>query len=353
MDGPHRRVRRAAGGRLPAVVAALALLVVALAFPPAHSAFSATTGNAGNSLTADRLAPPSGLTAATTCSVPVIAFRAATTATGTDALLLPVPAGTVAGDVLLAQVAHAYTTASLTAPAGWALVRRDSSSTVITSALYVRTAAAGEPGAAFAFPAGTGVAMAGGVAAYPGAHPTTPVDAHAGVAGHGTTPYTPAVTTTTAGTMVVRFIANSATSFPEPAGTTLRWRFTTSGTDVGGLTASDEPFAGPGTAPRRDSVAQSSTPSYGIGQTVALRRRPGTPSAALSWSPSPSSWATGYRLERSAAGAVQSTRALTPVGTASATEGPLVDGVAYTFRLWAYRGTWVSTAVTATLTPSC
>ena len=86
---------------------------------------------------------------------------------------------------------------------------------------------------------------------------------------------------------------------------------------------------------------------------MALRHAPGTPSAGLTWTPSPDSWATGYRLERSGNGAVQSTRTLTPAGTASTTEGPLVNGVPYAFRLWAHRGTWVSTAVTATLTPSC
>ena len=35
------------------------------------------------------------------------------------------------------------------------------------------------------------------------------------------------------------------------------------------------------------------------------------------------------------------------------TDGPLVNGTAYTYRLVAYRGTWTSTAATAALTPSC
>jgi hypothetical protein len=48
-----------------------------------------------------------------------------------------------------------------------------------------------------------------------------------------------------------------------------------------------------------------------------------------------------------------STRTVTPVEASTATEGPLVDGVTYTWRLWTYRGTWVSAAVTVTLTPAC
>ena len=50
---------------------------------------------------------------------------------------------------------------------------------------------------------------------------------------------------------------------------------------------------------------------------------------------------------------MQSTRTVTSAGTASTTEGPLVNGVTYTFRLWAHRGSWVSPDVTTTLAPSC
>jgi hypothetical protein len=352
MARSHRRARRASRP-LTALVAVLAALTLVLASPSAHSAFSATTGTPANSLAADRLSPPSGLSAAQSCSAPpTIAFRAATTASGTDTLTLPAPAGTVAGDLLLAQVAHAYTTTAPTPPSGWTLVRRDTPGTALTSALYRRTAVAGEPGATFTFPAGSGIAMTGGVAAYSGVSTTDPVDASAGATGQGSVAVTPAVTTTTANTVLVRFIANASEAYPAPSGTTQRWRqLSTSG--IGGVSAGDEPFAGPGTAAARNSASPTGTSAYGVGQTVALRRAPGTPSAALSWTPSSSSWARGYRLERSAGGAPQSTRTVTPVGTASTTEGPLLNGVTYTFRLWAHRGTWVSPAVTTTLTPAC
>jgi hypothetical protein len=350
-DRPVRRLRRVPSALAACVVTLLALV----ALPPAHAVFSDTTGNAANLLAADRLAPPSGLSVTQTCSVPpAVAFRSATTAAGTDSLTLPVPTGTVAGDVLLAQVVHPYTTtAALSAPTGWVRVRNDSSSTVLTSALYRRTAVTGEPSATFTFPAGSGIAMVGGVAAYSGVSTTTPIDASAAAGGYGTTPYTPAVTTTTADTMVVRFIANSTTSFPEPAGTTLRWRFPESGTTATGVTASDELFVGPGTAPQRDSVAQSTTSSYGVGQTVALRRTPSTPSAVLSWTATPSSWATGYRGQRLVGEVLQGEQSVPSRTTTTATDPNLVNGTTYTYRIWAYRGTWTSEVLSVPLTASC
>lgn len=354
MTRTHRRVRRLHSRRLVAVACAVVVLALALALPAAHAGFSAVTDNPGDAWATDRLAPPSGLSASQTCSPPpTIAFRSATTASGTGSVTVGVPAGTAAGDLLVAQVAHLGSATPLTVPSGWTLVRSDTSGTAVTSALYWKAATAAEPGATFALPAGSTVRMAGGVAAYSGARTAAPVDAHDGVAGFGKTPYTPSVTTTTADTVLVRLITNASTSFPEPAGTTLRWRFTMGGGSTAGLTASDEPFVGPGTAPARNAGASGTTDAYGIGQTVALRHAPGTPSAVLTWAPSPSTWATGYVLERSTGGTVQRTRTVTPAGTASTTEGPLVNGVPYAFRLWAHRGTWASTAVTTTLTPAC
>ncbi len=97
----------------------------------------------------------------------------------------------------------------------------------------------------------------------------------------------------------------------------------------------------------------TSTSLAWVAHTVALRPALGPPSAALTWTAGPSTWATGYRLERSVGGRVQATATVTPIGTTSAADGTLVNGTTYAFRLWAYRGTRISTSVTATLTPSC
>jgi hypothetical protein len=50
---------------------------------------------------------------------------------------------------------------------------------------------------------------------------------------------------------------------------------------------------------------------------------------------------------------VQTTRSLTPIGTTGTSEGPLSNGVTYTFRLWAHQGAWRSPAAATTLTPAC
>lgn len=42
-----------------------------------------------------------------------------------------------------------------------------------------------------------------------------------------------------------------------------------------------------------------------------------------------------------------------PIGTTTVTDPGLVNGTTYTYRIWAYRGSWVSPSVTTTLTPNC
>ncbi len=352
MTRSRRCARRLPRRALAAVACALALLALTVALPGASARFSSVTGTPANAWAADGVAAPTGLMAAQTCATTPIAFRDVATSTGTEVLTLPVPAGTVAGDLLLAQVAHSWTGAPFTVPAGWIHIRTDNSANTVVSGLYWKKAVTGEPSATFRFPPGSSVAMGGAMAAYTGVDTAAPVDAQTGVVGTGTTATTPAVTTSTTGTLLVRFITNAHESYPAPAGTAQRWRVGTV-PSLGGFSAGDEQFAGPGTASSRSSASPSSTSASGVGQTVALRRAPGTPSAALTWTASPSPWATGYRLERSGGGAAPSTRDITPISTTSTTEGPLVNGGTYTFRLWAYRGTWTSAVVTATLTPSC
>ncbi len=92
------RVRTLGRRHLPALVAVLALVVAVLTLPTASAVFTSTTANPANTLAADRLQPPSGLTATTSCGSSTIGFRAATSAKGSGSLLLPNPPGTSAGD---------------------------------------------------------------------------------------------------------------------------------------------------------------------------------------------------------------------------------------------------------------
>jgi hypothetical protein len=336
-------------------LACLVLLVVPATFPLASAAFTGSTADVTNSATTATLAPPSALGVGQTCAAgPGIAARGTTSTTGLSSLTLTPPAGTVAGDLLVAQVTNRNGLYTLTVPGGWTLVGTRTTApgaSTITSALYWKWAAASEGTSTFTL--GTAdIQMVGGVVAYSGVHASNPVDVSAVVTGSGTVATAPTVTTTAADAMLVHAFAKRQETIPAATGTTARWSLI-SGTGAGNLGASagDVLFAGPGATPTR-SATGSNTFEW-VAHTLALRPALGPPSASVAWTASPSTWATGYRLERSVGATVQSTTSVTPVSATSTSSGPLVNGTTYTFRLWAYHGTWTSTVLSASLSPSC
>lgn len=348
MDGPRRRVHRAPGARLAGLVAVLGLLVAVLALPSAHTAFSARSGTPVNSLAADQLRPPSGLAVTQTCSYAPIVLRGALASTRVSPLTLSPPPGTAAGDVLVAQVAY-YGTSPLTAPSGWTRITLPGTSGgVVTSAVYWKAAAGTEPAADFARPASESGDMVGGIVAYRGVSASAPVAVAGGATGTGQTATTPVLTTTVTGAVVVHLLTRSGGQPPSPTGTTALW---THSSDSETVTAADEAFAGPGAVPQRTSTTAGSTTAW-IAQTVVLRPALEQVGATLTWTATPSSWADGYRGERVVGGTVQASRTV-PIGTTTVTDPGLGNGTTYTYRVWAHRGSWVSTVQTTTLTPSC
>jgi hypothetical protein len=339
------------------LLTALALVVAVLALPSVHTAFWARSSTPANTLSADRLQPPSGLTATTSCSTSTIGFRAATSARSSGSLVLPTPPGTTAGDLLVAQVSNWGGPAVLTPPAGWNLFRRDSAyqangTAQVTSALLWRVAVATEPASA-TFQLAASVDMAGGIAAYSGVSTTSPVDSHEAATGTSGTTTVPSVTTTVANTRLVHFTTKRQEDVPAPGGTAERWRLISgTGTSIQGVSAGDVSFAGPGATPVRSSTSPTAFSSEWIGQTVALRPIPQQPAATLTWTATPSTWADGYKGERVVGGTRQASHTV-PFGTTTVTDTGLVNGTTYTYRVWAYRGSWVSDVVTTTLTPSC
>ena len=350
------RSPRLAGGTLTGLVGVLAVLVLTAMLPAAHAGFSAVTTNADDAWAADWLLPPSGLTATYSCSATPIDFRNATQGTGLGILILPTPSGIRAGDFLVAQVTNATGPIPLTAPAGWNLIRRDSSNpaapaaSAVTSALFWRTVVDGEPATA-TFVLQNSMDMVGGIAAYRGVRVADPVNASGAAAGATATATTPSLTTTVVDTVLADFTTKAGEALPAPTGTTERWRLANL-TSTLGTSAGDVPFDGPGATPTRSSVSPSGSLNEWVTQTVALRPRLQA-AASLTWTASPSAWGTGYVLERMVGSTVQAERTLAPIATASAIESPLVNGTTYTFRLSAYRGAWRSPAVTTTLTPAC
>jgi hypothetical protein len=120
---------------------------------------------------------------------------------------VPTPAGTAAGDVLVAFVSAPTAPAALTAPPGWSTVRTDANGSGLETATFVRVAGASEP-PTYTF--GLNRANAAVVvAAVAGADPTNPVDAHGSRAADYTRTLTaPALTATSAGDLLVMFGAN-------------------------------------------------------------------------------------------------------------------------------------------------
>ena len=344
------RVRPLRRRHLPALVAVLALVVAVLTLPTASAVFTSTTANPANTLATDRLQPPSGLTARAVCTGSPVGLRGSSTGSGTTSVTLPTPSGTVAGDVLVAHVAHRDPASSVIPPAGWNTIGTDAVGDQIAASLFWKVVTGSEPaGATFSRPTGGGQ-MAAGMAAYSGIDTTHPVDAHAGTSGLAAPAKTPSVTTTKPNTVLLHFVTQRGDTIAAPDQTSPLWSYLSgTGSVHVGIAAGSESVAATGPTVARSLTVVNSW----LARSVALRTVVQEAGATLTWTASPSSWADGYRLERRAGGTVQPTRSLTPVATSTATESSLSNGVTYTFRLWAYRGSWVSTDATTTLTPSC
>jgi hypothetical protein len=191
---------------------------------------------------------------------------------------LPRPAGTGAGDVVVAQLAiRGGTGASIgVAPPGWTLASRTDSGTTMAQLVYWRVATASEP-ASYSWSFTPSARANGTAASFRAVLASNPIDA---VAGAGMTTNTngftaPAVTTTVANTMLVGMfsIDDGTTSFTPPPDMIERVDTATSA-GPNGVTASlaTALFAGPGNSGSR--TATSLSPGRGVATLVSLRPDP-------------------------------------------------------------------------------
>jgi RHS repeat-associated protein len=190
--------------RLPA---GLAFLALALAFAaPAQAQISF---RAAASATAAGITP---------------AFRSANSATTTGTTLtITKPSGVAANDVLVGSVAVTPSSATITPPADWTLVRRtdNAAPTANSLAVYYKVASGSEP-ASYAWSTSGASFTVGGVQAFSGVDTATPIDIENGqTTASSLTHATPSLTTTVANTMVVssHAFASSRTWTP-PSGMT-------------------------------------------------------------------------------------------------------------------------------------
>ena len=140
-------------------------------------------------------------------------------------LIIPTPAGTLAGEVMIASIAVRPSGTAITAPAGWTLVRQtvqnNGDSNVL--ATYSRVAVVGEPADhTWSFAPSAISGAAGGILSFSGVDLGNPVDAEGG----NTTPSgfvhaANGITSTVANTMLVSAHEfASSTTFTPPAGMT-------------------------------------------------------------------------------------------------------------------------------------
>ncbi len=133
---------------------------------------------------------------------------------------VPTPSGIEAGDVLIAAIAIRPSTATITPPAGWTLIRRTDATGGASNSLatYRRIASASEPGTyRWTFSESTG--SAGAIACFRGADETSPIDVENGTdTASALTHTTPDVTTTVARTMLVTAYGYSSSATWTPPG---------------------------------------------------------------------------------------------------------------------------------------
>ncbi len=151
-----------------------------------------------------------------------ISLRSITTGkngTGSTSLVLTTPAGTQAGDVLIAHVVVNSANTVITAPSGWNLILNTKSSVGVEEATYYKAATASEP-ATYTWTFGSSQPATGAMTSFTGVNTTSPIDAKSGRYNSSTATVTfTQITTTAANDMLLAFVGVSGnTTVTPPSG---------------------------------------------------------------------------------------------------------------------------------------
>ncbi len=197
---------------------------------------------------------------------------------GSSSLDVAVPAGVVAGDVLIAQVAVRGGSGNSIIPgAGWTAVSSEGvSGNTLRQAAYWRVATASEP-ASYRFVFGSSDRAAAGIAAYRGVDSSVPVDQSSTPrVGSGSTVQADGVTTGYSDTLVLGlFSVAQGASFTPPGGMSERYDdSTTAGPNGVAVSGAELAQAANGATGNKSATASASAAN--IGQLLALK-----PAAAL------------------------------------------------------------------------
>ncbi len=183
------------------------------------------------------------------------------------------PAGVVVGDVMLASVvADGGTGVTVSASAGWTLVKTQSSSTVVQAAVFQKVATAAEP-VSFVFTLSVAKKVTASISAYSGVDMTTPIDvaATASTSTSGTVKSAPTITTAGSYRQVVAVYGVKASTSLTPASGLVE-RVDANSTGTGGVTlgVDDRNVAGVGGS----GVSTVTAAVAGVGVQVSVALRP-------------------------------------------------------------------------------
>jgi len=181
---------------------------------------------------------------------------------------LNTPAGAIAGDVFVAQIT-VRDSATITPPSGWTLIRSNLQGDLRQSLYY--WVAAAPISASYTWSLGASVRSAGGLAVYRGVENTTPIDAHSGQGGSGTSITAPSITTTVNYALLVAFFgaANGNTDITIPTGMSLVFtRADKAGNAGATIAAASQLQTSAGASGTRTATGPNAN---NIGQLIALR----------------------------------------------------------------------------------
>ena len=213
---------------------------------------------------------------------------ASTSGTGGDHITVNVPSGVTPGDVMIAQVAvRGGSGTTLTAPAGWSLVRRDNNGSNLLQAAYshvVPTSPAEPASYTWNFSAGNDGTAA--IADFVGVSTVSPVEVHNGQSNASSTSITaPSVTIASghnADLLLEMFATATGSAVSVPPGSTYVWGFPadSSGAGMGMAYLNPVPSGASG-----NWVATSSSAAANIGALIALAPGSPVPTATVSATP--------------------------------------------------------------------
>jgi len=189
------------------------------------------------------------------------------------------PAGTAAGDFLVASIGIVDDDPMYQAPSGWARIRAESINNRLRVETFVKVAGGSEP-SAYTWTLPDWRRIAGGITAYRGVDGTSPVDAHAAAVhpSNGTAVTAPSVTTSVPGAMLVHVaVVNAEAAVSPPAGMTEAWEATGwRAGDSRDVTISSSHVRQPASGATGQQTAQSSVAGHRIGALLALRPAAGS-----------------------------------------------------------------------------